>query len=352
MVFDPLRAYRVVSEDGRKRYERWIGKPLCVVGEYNPSILLLTPAGEMYSVFEDQAALMGTTIEESLETFFVSGRRGTRIPMPEELIPPKPDKPELPTPPPEGRNFGIRHNDDWRPKFQTFTLKGIDFEMCKVPPGSFQMGSNQDYRSQPSHYQYMTDPYWIGVYPITNSQWKQVVTLSDGKITEPKFVDWYNDPEKSHHAVALVNWYQCQDFANWLGKGWGLPTEREWEYAARGPDNLLYPFGNEFDESLIAYGSRKAGPVAVGERPDGASWVGAQDMSGTVLEWTSSIYKEYPYNMHDGREKLKGMFVSVALRGKEGFGRLERSPRDPYYSTGLRLCFTTHDEMKMTEIFD
>ncbi|NDJ62276.1 MAG: formylglycine-generating enzyme family protein, partial [Chloroflexi bacterium] len=98
-----------------------------------------------------------------------------------------------------------------------------------------------------------------------------------------------------------VNWFAASDHC--AARAARLPTEAEWAYAARGPDNLIYPWGNEFVADNVVSGGNSGGQTApVGSRPGGASWVGALDMSGNVLEWTSSAYEPYPYATDDGRE--------------------------------------------------
>ena len=100
-----------------------------------------------------------------------------------------------------------------------------------------------------------------------------------------------------------MNWYGADAYCKW--RGGRLPSEAEWEYAARGPDGLVFPWGNELIEDHVVrifqlVPEYKIPPV--GSKPEGVSWVGAYDMSSSLFEWVNSIYRPYPYDASDGRE--------------------------------------------------
>jgi formylglycine-generating enzyme required for sulfatase activity len=114
------------------------------------------------------------------------------------------------------------------------------------------------------------------------------------------------------HPMAQISWDEAKAYANWLtqvsGQRWRLPTEAEWDKAARWEPQTgkvrIYPWGNAFEvgRSSSYETANPQGSVAIDAYPSGASPCGAWDMVGNVSEWTSSLYRPYPYMATDGRE--------------------------------------------------
>ncbi|MEM6283770.1 MAG: SUMF1/EgtB/PvdO family nonheme iron enzyme, partial [Chloroflexota bacterium] len=190
----------------------------------------------------------------------------------------------------------VTRNADWTPIERDFD--GVT--MVLVPAGCFMMGSNEQGDEQPVHEQCFDEPFWIDKYEVTNAQ-----------IGSTGCSDWSSEPDQPRNCI---DWFGAQAHC----ESWGahLPTEREWEYAARGPDSWVYPWGNAFVADNAVYSSNSGGRTApVGSRPGGVSWVGAYDMSGNVWEWVSSLYRDYEYDASDGREDMTNRTDRRVLRG-------------------------------------
>ncbi|MFN0168063.1 MAG: formylglycine-generating enzyme family protein, partial [Bryobacteraceae bacterium] len=129
-------------------------------------------------------------------------------------------------------------------------------------------------------------PFRIGKYPVTVAQYLTFVEEGTAPNREPQ--NWVEQQEHPNWPVVNVTWHQACEYCAWAGGR--LPTEEEWERAARGPNGTKYPWGNDdIDPSRANYDESKIGhPTPVGLYPSGASAEGACDMVGNVLEWTSS----------------------------------------------------------------
>ena len=197
--------------------------------------------------------------------------------------------------------------------------------MVWVPAGTFTMGSsNRDYQDEPSmpkpaHRVSLTG-YWIYTNEVTVAQYSAFCTATSHTLpTFPTGYSWagksgWSDTSMQQHPIVNVSWEDCMAYAVWAGVT--LPTEAQWEYAARGPQGLLYPWGMDFqyyDHSKGSYIREYYYPMydisrcsftensgylgksiwPVGSFPAGASWCGANDLSGNVWEWCADRYGDY-----------------------------------------------------------
>ena len=162
--------------------------------------------------------------------------------------------------------------------------------MVKVPAGEFLMGST-DADSEaladekPQHTVYL-DGFWIDQTEVSNARYRKCVEA--GECEEPGYWDdsGFNAPEQP---VVGVNWHQAKTYCEWAGKR--LPTEAEWEKAARGTDGRKYPWGDSApDCDKAQYSACEGTTVVVGSKPAGASPYGALDMAGNVWEWCQDWY--------------------------------------------------------------
>ena len=216
--------------------------------------------------------------------------------------------------------------------------------MVMIPAGEFLMGSSDhdrqaDSDEKPQHRVYLPD-YFIDRTPVTNAQYRQFIDAEgyqnadywaeaiaanrwkNGKIrdwAEERSQPYYWDSDKwnqDQQPVVGVTWYEAVAYARWAGKR--LPSEAEWEKAARGTDGRLYPWGNEQDAKRANTeegGRNVTTPVGL-YSPAGDSPYGVVDMVGNVFEWCSTKWgTNYPYTPDDGREELDGSNNIRILRG-------------------------------------
>jgi formylglycine-generating enzyme required for sulfatase activity len=186
---------------------------------------------------------------------------------PQTVTQPKPTAPPAKRPPPP-------NPDRW-----THPKTGI--EMVRVPAGDFLYGDEK----QKMH----LDQFWIAKTPVTSAEYARFV--ADTNRQPPKHWKGQTPPAAlADHPVVYVSWHDAQAYAKWAGLA--LPTEQQWEKAARGTDGRKYPWGDEWRDNHC--NTREAGikTTSVGQfSPQGDSPYGCVDMSGNVREWTDSLYQ-------------------------------------------------------------
>jgi formylglycine-generating enzyme required for sulfatase activity len=158
--------------------------------------------------------------------------------------------------------------------------------------------------------------YYLAKTPVTNAQYRAFV-LATGSETPSGWTNRTPPRGKDDHPVVDVSWDDALSYCRWLaevtGRDYTLPSEAEWEKAARGSNGRIYPWGHDLDPSRANhFDSLFNITSAVGGFPSGDSPYGVQELSGNVWEWTRSLWGEdwreptfkYPYNSIDGRECL------------------------------------------------
>ena len=241
-----------------------------------------------------------------------------------------------------------------------------DADMAQVPAGEFLMGANDGPPDERPAHRVELGRFEIDRLPVTNRDYAEFLNafaLEGGRGGKRyrRYDDddadarihrvagrWRADPGFEHHPVNEVPWPGARDYCAWRGKR--LPTEAEWEKAARGTDGRRFPWG------MTAPGANRARfnapwnqTAPVEAYPAGASPYGVLDMAGNLWEWLSSLYRPYPYSATDGREDPD----ADGVRGTRGGGHdsppeelsttqrgrtLSRSPRAGHHNIGFRCA--------------
>jgi formylglycine-generating enzyme required for sulfatase activity len=251
------------------------------------------------------------------------------------------------------------------PRLEVTTVANMAF--CTVLAGQFRMGSEegdpQAYDDGKTVYDYeISYKYRIGRYPVTVAQFREFVEASGFK---PEYPHCLREPD--NHPVVFVSWLEVVAFCEWMTElghkeGWlaeglviRLPSEPEWERAARGTDGRNYPWGSEADPNCANYNETGIGSLStVGCFPSGKSPCRCEEMSGNVWEWTLSAWGKdwessdfkYPYKAEDGRENIEVRELLRLLRGGsyyDGSGfmrcpyRSREYPHDRIIDVGFRV---------------
>jgi serine/threonine-protein kinase len=165
--------------------------------------------------------------------------------------------------------------------------------MVLVPAGEFTMGSNDgDPDERPVHQVYL-DTYYIDKYEVTNLRYQECVQA--GICRQPSNTEKYDDPQYKQQPVVYMDWYMAKAYCEWRGAR--LPTEAEWEKAARGTDGRTYPWGETTYVTYANYNSNIGTTRIVGDYVTGVSPYGAYDMAGNAWEWVADWYDENYYEV-------------------------------------------------------
>ena len=222
----------------------------------------------------------------------------------------------------------------------------IEPPLCTVPAGSFLMGSadtdTQEFDDEKPQYRIPLATFAIGKYPVTVEEYRLYLRNNPNVTPPPNYtypsnvswaptelwgtaLTWEMQQQHPDHPVVCVSWFNADGYTAWLaavtGHMWRLPTEAEWEKAARWDATreiaLIYPWGNSWDKTRA--NTNNGGPKSttpVGSYPTGASPYGGLDMAGNVWEWCSSLYCErYPYDPLASEDGGKTRAAIRVLRG-------------------------------------
>ncbi len=225
----------------------------------------------------------------------------------------------------------------------------IRLELIRIPAGEFLMGSDpakdsQAFDGELPQPRVDLSEYYIGKYDVTNAQYQAFARATE---YEPPR-DWEDGRipvGKENHPVVHVSWHDAVAFCEWLsqktGREFRLPTEAEWEKAARGTDGREYPWGNEPPTpDLCNFGMNVGHTTPVGQYPKGASPYDVLDMVGNVWEWTDSQYDQSgPRRVVRG-----GSYIHHAGREFRCAFRLDITPGSRHFDLGFRVCAVIQQE--------
>ncbi len=230
--------------------------------------------------------------------------------------------------------------------------KGKYAGMILISGGPFTMGRSGGFPDEEPGHQVILPAFYIDRNLVTWAQYAEFIRVKgatgpkgemfldvfdeDTRIIKQKDGSWTVVPGEENLPAGEMAWAGGVAYCKWKGKR--LPSEAEWEKAARGKDGRLYPWGNQKPSKELAFLSEfrnETGPV--GQRPRGASPYGVLDMAGQVWEWTRSLYRPYPYKPRDGRENTGAPGPRVARGGNSASrdDELTATARQPVFSGRL-----------------
>ncbi len=213
--------------------------------------------------------------------------------------------------------------------------------MIAIPGGEFMMGRNDgDEYERPAH-RVKVESFFIDQHEVTNELYYDFVRHRNG----PAPSHWINgefEPGNDKLPVVNVTWFNAKAYCEYRGKR--LPTEAEWEYAARGTQNFIYPYGNAWKPKYSCADDvedKCTQPRTVGSYPLGASPFGVLDMAGNVAEWTATEYKPYPGSTARREEEtrvIRGGAFNVPAEEQTATDRRFDPPNTSYDYLGFRCA--------------
>jgi formylglycine-generating enzyme required for sulfatase activity len=229
----------------------------------------------------------------------VSGGEGGPSPTPILISPTDTPMPPPPTPTTRPTNTPAPTTAAAGPTAEATAVPAKpDVEMVDVPAGAFTMGSKEGKPEDAPPHEVNLPAFRIDKFEVTNADFAMFVKATGYKTDAEKAGEkgWLAYAEgKDNHPAVKVSWNDAKAFCEWMGKR--LPTEAEWEKAARGTDGRAFPWGNDWDpKKANAKAAGLRGTTAVGSFGAGASPYGAMDMAGNVWEWTADWFQPYPGN--------------------------------------------------------
>ena len=238
-----------------------------------------------------------------------------------------------------------------------------DVSMVRLAGGAFTMGSDTGLADERPAHAFTVSPFSIDVRPVTHSEFARFLEAvgpaseqgqryfdhddSDARIHK-KAGRWTADPGWEAKPVIEASWFGATAYCTWRGKR--LPTEAEWEFAARGAAGRTYPWGDaKPDASRARFAAGYSAFADVAAHPKGATPEGVLDLAGNVHQWTSSLATPYPYRADDGREDpaatgdrvTRGGAADTAaetLRATWRGASVSRNPRAGHHNIGFRCA--------------
>ncbi|MBL8020579.1 MAG: SUMF1/EgtB/PvdO family nonheme iron enzyme [Leptospirales bacterium] len=235
----------------------------------------------------------------------------------------------------------------WTPKLGRAPVAGDEYTnprdgtvLVYIPGGEFTMGNDSgDEDEKPAHKQKVAG-FWLSKYEVTNEQYSKFMNAQE--YPDPAFMD-DADFNKPKQPVIGVKFGHAQAYCTWVGLR--MPTEAEWEFAAAGGKQFAYPTADgKISHDLANYLGKGGKDIwedvtaPVGSFPPNP--YGVYDLAGNAWEWTSSLYRSYPYNGGDGRENISTRGHRVMRGGSFHFGdRTIRVSHRHHFAMHLRLDF-------------